>query len=166
MTTSFQTYLTDLQQVNLPKFADLPQFDLYMDQVIGLVNDYIKPLNIDPITSSMINNYVKHKVIQAPVKKKYTNYQLANILVIALLKNVFTLDEIQRGIQLQVNATSSQQAYDTFITKLLDTLHIVPNQATMMIKDVAQNDTDTPMAMINLACNVIVQKLLVEQMLK
>ena len=123
--TKFNDYLTKLRNINLPKFADLPQFDLYMDQVIGLVNQYIAPLGIDSITSSMINNYVKHKVIHAPIKKKYTRYQLANILIIAIAKNVFTLDEIQKGIYDLLATDDAATAYDAFITTFLDTYMVL-----------------------------------------
>ncbi|MBF5067431.1 DUF1836 domain-containing protein, partial [Salmonella enterica subsp. enterica serovar Istanbul] len=79
--------------------ADLPQFDLYMDQVIQYVNDIVTPLGFGEITSTMVNNYVKKGVIKAPVKKKYRPKQLANILVIAMLKLVFALNAIAKGIR-------------------------------------------------------------------
>lgn len=163
--TKFNDYLTKLQNINLPKFADLPQFDLYMDQVIGLVNQYIAPLGIDSITSSMINNYVKHKVIHAPIKKKYTRYQLANILIIAIAKNVFTLDEIQKGIYDLLATDDAATAYDAFITTFLDTLHGVNSNLEEQIITQQINIKNNNTVMISLACNSIVQKLLVEQLI-
>ncbi len=65
----FSDYLAQLQKAQFPRWADLPQFDLYMDQVIQYVNDIVTPLGFGEITSTMVNNYVKKGVIQAPVKK-------------------------------------------------------------------------------------------------
>ena len=53
--------------------AELPEFELYMDQVIGLVEKYLRPLypeNKTPITPSMINNYVKNGALPPPQNKK------------------------------------------------------------------------------------------------
>lgn len=47
----------------------------------------------------MVNNYVKKGVLQAPVKLKYRPTQLAKLLVLALLKPVFALDALAKGIQ-------------------------------------------------------------------
>ncbi|POD85174.1 hypothetical protein S101258_01485 [Lactiplantibacillus plantarum subsp. plantarum] len=60
-------------------------------------------------TAAMINNYVKHKVILSPVKKKYQIMQLADIIVISLLKPSYPLDKIRQGID-QVTATGLSQA--------------------------------------------------------
>ena len=60
-----------MHDIKLPRWDDLPKFDLYMDQVTALINAVLGPLGVDTMTPAMINNYVKHKVILAPVKKKY-----------------------------------------------------------------------------------------------
>ncbi|AKU59544.1 BS_ykrK family protein [Lacticaseibacillus paracasei] len=75
----FADYLGQLQEAQFPRWTDLPQFDLYMDQVIQYVNDIVTPLGFGEITSTMVNNYVKKGVIKAPLKKKYRPEQLANI---------------------------------------------------------------------------------------
>lgn len=54
-------YLKSLQQVQLPRWADLPQFDLYMDQVVQYVNELLAPLDLGELTATMVNNYVKKK---------------------------------------------------------------------------------------------------------
>ena len=53
---------------HLPRWEELPAFDLYMDQVITLLETYLRPLLGDVreetiLTSAMINNYVKLKLI-------------------------------------------------------------------------------------------------------
>ena len=63
----------------------------------------------------MINNYVKKGVIMAPVKKKYSRYQVAAVMVIALLKNIYPLDAIKAALdQLTIN-DYPQATYNRFV---------------------------------------------------
>ncbi|EFV97609.1 hypothetical protein HMPREF9171_0907 [Streptococcus agalactiae ATCC 13813] len=55
-----------------PKWEELPELDLYLDQVLLYVNQLINPKTITNdklLTASMINNYVKHNYISKPIKK-------------------------------------------------------------------------------------------------
>ena len=59
---------------HLPRYDELPGIDLYMDQVVAVVSDYLHPYMRDAkeqhLTPAMINNYVKLKLLPAPVKKR------------------------------------------------------------------------------------------------
>ena len=67
-----------LNNSKMPTWNDLPSIDLYMDQVIALMSQYLKNFassdneGTQIITPPMINNYVKLKAMPAPVKKKYS----------------------------------------------------------------------------------------------
>ena len=65
-----------LKEFLLPSWEDFPSIELYMDQVVALLNEYLSiflvPKSDMQITSTMINNYVKLKTIPAPVKKRYS----------------------------------------------------------------------------------------------
>ena len=54
----------------LPDWESLPQLELYMDQVIILLNQYLGPLyrsgEEKAVTASIINNYVRLRVLPAP----------------------------------------------------------------------------------------------------
>lgn len=91
-----QSYLLELSNYNVPNVYALPQMPLYMEQVINYLEDSLKPFEIDSelITPSMINNYVKGKIIPAPVNKKYSKAHLTYLLEICSLKNILTLNEI------------------------------------------------------------------------
>ena len=112
-----------MHKAKLPRWDDLPKFDLYMDQVTALINDILGPLGIDTITPAMINNYVKHHVILAPVKKKYQTMQLTDILMISLLKPMFQTDTVRSGIDQITAGDYPKQAYDNFIGQLESRLH-------------------------------------------
>lgn len=163
----FQTYLAKLQQARLPRWSDLPQFDLYMDQVVQFVNDAVVPLGLDALTSTMVNNYVKKGVIKAPIKKKYQRAQLANILVIAMLKPVFSLDTIANGINYQLVDRQAAQAFDAFILAFIAAVQQANSDFTgeVTINQVNKEDTtNIQSAMVSLAINAVLEKLLVESM--
>ena len=123
----FQAWLTKIQALKLPQWADFPDFDNYMEQLINLVNQYLAPLELDPVTPAMINNYVKHKVMFKPVKKRYQREHLAAAITLTLLKTVFPLDMIRSGFNGELNVLSAQAAYDRFaanFTTQLQTLDL------------------------------------------
>ena len=84
-----------LQKLNNKHFErkieleDIPEIDLYMDQVIQLFESKLGDSKRNPddklMTKTMINNYVKNHLIDAPVKKKYSKIQCAKIFVICIL---------------------------------------------------------------------------------
>ncbi|MFD1428867.1 DUF1836 domain-containing protein [Lacticaseibacillus mingshuiensis] len=163
----FTLYLKRLQQANLPRWTDLPQFDLYMDQIVQYVNEIIHPLGLDDLTPTMVNNYVKKGVIQPPIKKKYNRDQLANVLVIAMLKPVFSLDTIAAGIRYQLIERERWQAYDAFILAFIGAVQQVNSDFTSDVTIAKVNKEDTvniQSAMVSLAINAVLEKLLVESM--
>lgn len=111
----YQRWQNNLSRVRFPQWKELPTLGLYVDQVVAIVNEQLSHLGIEPLTKSMVNNYVKKKVIQAPIKKKYAVNQLVDLLLIGLLKSNFSLDDIRAGIaQVTINSYP-QAAYDRFV---------------------------------------------------
>ena len=71
-------------EIHLPRWEELPNLDLYLDQVVTVMEEYLEFFVTDKedkiITKTMINNYAKDRVI-SPVKgKKYTKEQIEDIL--------------------------------------------------------------------------------------
>jgi hypothetical protein len=100
----------------LPRYAQLPEIELYMDQVISVIDKYLGAFSAsgDPVlTPSMINNYVKNRVIPPPEKKKYGRDHLAKLLVICLLKPTMEISAIADII------ANAEKLYGT--PKMLDT---------------------------------------------
>lgn len=114
----YHRWESQIRKVRLPQWEELPKFDLYMDQVVAFINDALGPLGVDLMTPAMINNYVKHQVILAPVKKKYQTMHLADLLLIGLLKPLFSIDTIRNGIDQVTTGDFPKQAYDNFIKTL------------------------------------------------
>lgn len=108
-----------MNQPKLPYWDQLPDLDLYLDQVLLLVNQL--SLNNDEssdkgLTSSMINNYVKHHHIEKPIKKKYRKSQVARLIAITCLKNVFSIQEIGETLTLLGQEFRSEDLYNGFVS--------------------------------------------------
>ena len=114
----FKKYEDRLAKVKLVHWDELPDLELYVDQVVKAVTEPLTGLGLPKVTRSMINNYVKHGMVIAPVKKRYGRHQIATIMVISLLKNLFPLSAIQDGIaQLTMNSYP-KEVYDYFVDLL------------------------------------------------
>ena len=81
--------------LRLPQWDALPDFGLYMDQVIVLTEKALcDVLPAGELTKSMVNNYVKVGLIPRPVGKKYEREHLAMLLMICILKQAMSMEEI------------------------------------------------------------------------
>ena len=101
-----------------PKWTELPELDLYLDQVLLYVNKVSGnefSINEKGLTASMINNYVKHGHIEKPERKKYNRRQVARLIVITSLKNVFSIQEISQTLAILTADNQSQNRYDDFV---------------------------------------------------
>ncbi len=58
--------------IHIPRWEELPNIDLYLDQVVTILEDYLKDLVNSKedkiITKTMINNYVKHRHTRSSCK--------------------------------------------------------------------------------------------------
>ena len=119
-----------LQTLHFPRYAELPDLGLYMDQVISVMEKYLAPFTLDEeenlITSTMINNYVKQRLIPAPSKKRYGSDHLAQLFICTLLKQVLTLSELDCILSaLRSEGCDLGAAYDSFCSELEIAIHTV-----------------------------------------
>ncbi len=105
-----------------PRYDELPDLMLYRDQVMDELARYTAPFfagrDEPPITASMINNYVKLRLIGPPVKKRYSREQLARLYWICLLKQVASISELHSLFRIQAGSYPIGQAHDYFCTEL------------------------------------------------
>ena len=100
-----------------PRYEELPDLELYLEQVLTLLNTSLSPIQSEPLTGAMISNYVKNKAVPAAVKKKYSRDHLVYLVVTCLLKQVFTVQQIARFFEIQRGTYPLQVAYDYFCTE-------------------------------------------------
>ena len=110
-------WLENLEKFDLPDWDSLPQLDLYMDQVILLLNRYLSPMVGEEkyVTASIINNYVRMKVMPPPVKKRYARTHLAYLIIICTLKQSLSISCIQRMLPPGNSEEDARTLYEDFI---------------------------------------------------
>lgn len=117
MNNRFEKELEKLNGFSLPRYAELPEIELYMDQVISVAEKYLSALAVGErslITPSMINNYVKNGVIPPPHRKRYTREHLAAIIIICALKSTVEIQDIALVVNNSTNARGMEKTFDTF----------------------------------------------------
>lgn len=123
----------DIKSFHCPRWNELPSISLYMDQVIIVLEEAIGPFADDKervVTPTMVNNYVKQRLIPAPEKKKYGRRQIATLLVVSIMKRVLSMSEITALVQLVVDEFGMDAGYDLFCTRLEEMLgHMYPPQS-------------------------------------
>lgn len=134
---------TLLSGYHMPQWEELPSIDLYMDQVIELVNRYLdiyrsfQGENFE-ITRPMINNYVKLNMMPAPEKKKYSKIHLAYILVICTLKQTLNISTIRKILPTGISDDEVKKTYTSFVQnqeKAFNYVHIqLENAANPILK--------------------------------
>lgn len=94
--------LTCIKQLNLHeeiKLSDIPNLDLYMDQVITLfengLNNSKRNEEDKILTKTMINNYTKDKILMPAVNKKYTKDHIIMMILIYNLKQILSINDIK-----------------------------------------------------------------------
>ena len=99
-----QTILQSLEKVEYIKAEDIPNIDLYMDQVLTFMDrklrSAVRPQTEDRVlTKTMINNYAKNDLLPPPVKKKYSKEHVLMLIFIYYYKGVIPMNEIQTLLQ-------------------------------------------------------------------
>ena len=119
-----------LRGFQLPLWEDFPDIALYMDQLIILINRYL-PFqdNERTVTASMINNYVKLKLMPRPYKKKYDRSHLAYLVVICSLKDALGMAVIQRIFPPNMEGEQLKERYNAFVRNQVKAYHFVADQA-------------------------------------
>lgn len=107
------------KRATLPTFDELPNIELYMDQVIALVNRYLaffcENEDENVITHAMINNYVKQKIIPVPVKKRYSRVHLACLIMIGALKQTLSIPTIEFLLPNDCDEEQAEVIYNKFV---------------------------------------------------
>ena len=92
--------LQRLAKLNYIKPGDVPNIDLYMDQVTTFMDEHlsdVKRYEDDKIlTKTMNNNYTKNDLLPPPVKKKYSKEHIYVLTFIYYLKNILSISDIQK----------------------------------------------------------------------
>lgn len=105
-----------MARVHVARIGEMPRIELYLDQVLSLVSDELSFMTLPDeviLTGSMVNNYVKQRIVPAPARKRYTRRHVATLIFVCALKRVFSIAEIGALYRALVDqGTDLGRAYD------------------------------------------------------
>lgn len=92
--------LENFDRIDYIKSEDIPNIDLYMDQVTTFMDSRMRHKTRNPeedkvLTKTMINNYAKNDLLPPPVKKKYSKEHMLVLIFIYYFKNILSIGDIQ-----------------------------------------------------------------------
>ena len=116
--TTKQQVKEAIRNFRLPRYYEIPNVGLYLEQTAKYISEYLEPLGDYTLTNSMISNYVKKGLVESPVKKQYNREQIAYLFFIAVAKSVLSLDALTGFIALQKRTYPLEIAYDFFCRQM------------------------------------------------
>ena len=87
-----------MREAHIMRIDEMPRIELYLDQVLALVSQSLSFMALpgeELITGSMVNNYVKQRVVPAPRRRRYTRRHVATLTFVCAFKRVFSINEIK-----------------------------------------------------------------------
>ena len=120
-----RSFASKVEDFRLPRYHELPNMGLYLEQVTKYINGYLVPLGCPELTSSMVSNYVKKGVIAAPVKKQYDAEQIAYLMFIGIGKSVLSMENIVQLFAMQKTTYDAPTAYNYFCLELENMLRFI-----------------------------------------
>lgn len=91
--------LSSLERIDYIRPREIPDIDLYMDQVTTFMEEHLHSSKRYPedkiLTKTMINNYAKNRLIPAPEKKKYSKEHMLLLIYIYYYKGILSISDIQ-----------------------------------------------------------------------
>lgn len=169
--------LSGLKELKLPRYKDLPDFGIYSEQLVEIVNKALEAMfdKDNKLTKSMVNNYVKHKIMPSPIKKRYFRNHIVYCIVITVFKNNLSIAEIDGGILHELKKSSIEESYNYFCDKIesvmrliIDILDKQDNPDTKMTTNIdvdLDKRNGLTLAIVSVCTKVITQKLLEYELL-
>lgn len=103
---SQQDYLARVATFHLPRYEQIPDIGLYMDQLLKYISDqvgFLASVYDKPLTAAMVNNYVKQRLVPQPKKKRYERVHVAYLIAVCVMKRTFSIADIDRLIELEMH---------------------------------------------------------------
>ncbi len=94
-----KSILDRISAIDYIKPADIPNIELYMDQVTTFMDSQMSLSKRYPedkvLTKTMINNYAKNHLLPSPNKKKYSKEHILMLIFIYYFKSFLSISDIQ-----------------------------------------------------------------------
>lgn len=91
--------IESIGRIDYVRPADIPNIDLYMDQVTTFMEEQLRSTKRFPedkiLTKTMINNYAKNNLLPPPTKKKYSKEHVLMLIFVYYFKNLLSIKDIE-----------------------------------------------------------------------
>lgn len=138
-----ESILESLSNMEYIKSKEIPNIDLYMDQVLTFMNGHLenaKRYEDDKImTKTMINNYAKNHLLPPPDKKKYSKEHMMVLMFIYYFKNILSIGDIQ-SILTPLTDRYFDKGKDLDLTKIYEEVFSLEKSQIEQIKEVIVQD--------------------------
>lgn len=161
-TENIKKWAEDGTELGVINWKELPDINLYMDQVIGLLSEKLSFFAEEEdklLTKSMINNYVKSGLISHPEKKKYNKDQLAQLVVISMLKQVLSIPNLQLLLD---GVTDTRGFYEIFEHTQTEAM----NEVSAQLRFAVENGDNMKLMALKLAAEANAKRSAAEKILK
>ncbi|MBQ2968231.1 MAG: DUF1836 domain-containing protein [Clostridia bacterium] len=160
LSAEFSAWDKHLNEQKLPTWDELPDLELYMDQVLILINRYTNIFNptgqAPAVTPPMINNYVKQKTIPAPNNKKYGRVHLAYLIMVCTLKQALTIATIEKMIPFGLEEEKVKDIYNSFAENQRKAFSYVSEQVSRVAEPILTEEGINPLRMQDLILQVAI----------
>lgn len=171
-----------MQTVQEFDIGDMPNIELYMDQVTTYLNEKLKIAKRNDedklLTKTMINNYAKSHLLPPPVRKKYSKDHLLSLILIFFFKNVISINDVTTilnpllGEYFQNDETKLSAIFENFLEYIRtndNAQSILEEYKTSLnlMSDIETEDRDRlqTLTLISILCyDMFVRKLMVEKL--
>ncbi len=131
--------LESFDRVAYIKAEDIPNIDLYMDQVTTFMEARLKSSTRNPdqdkiLTKTMINNYAKNDLLPPPVKKKYSREHVMMLIFIYYYKGILSINDIQALLKPISDKFFSAQG-DFNLEAIYETVFGLEKEQTKVLKE-------------------------------
>ena len=181
-----ESILESIARIDYVKSSEIPNIELYMDQVTTFMEEALKSSKRYPddkiLTKTMINNYAKNNLLPAPNKKKYSKEHLMVLTFVYYFKNILSIKDIERLLN-PITEKYFDQTSDLNISRIYDEVCAFEKDRTSILQediksvfsasqatftDIADGDRET-LQFFSLICmlslDVYVKKQLIEKLI-
>ena len=135
--------LSKMNFVNGIELNEMPELDLYMDQVIQLFENKLGELKRNDeekiLTKTMINNYAKGKLLLPIKNKKYSKEHLILMSLIYNLKGALSISDIKTVLEPIISSYNSEEEYpirelyECYLEESAEEIEMFKNQVSSKI---------------------------------
>lgn len=138
-----KSIMKSLDRLEYIKTDEIPNIDLYMDQVTTLMDKKLRAVTRYPkedkiLTKTMINNYAKNDLLPPPIKKKYSKEHVLVLIFIYYFKSILSISDIQTLLQ-PITDKYFDNGKDFGLKDIYEEVfHMEPAEVEMLKKDMME----------------------------